>query len=64
MLHKAPILMVSRVYPSHWHFINAFLCSVLVSASLAPLTSGRSSSSLVDGMLLVIYCIRPGMERL
>lgn len=64
MLHKAPIQMVSRVYPSHWRLNYTFLCSVLVSASLTPLTSGPSGSSLLDGMILVLNRIRLGMERL
>ena len=57
MLHKAPILMISRVYPSQWRFSNAFLRSVLVSALLTPLAIGGSGSFVIDGMLLVIYCI-------
>ena len=62
MLHKAPTLMVSRVYPSQLRFANAFLRSVLVSALLTPLANGGSGSFVIDGMLLVVYCIRPGMQ--
>ena len=43
-------------------FINAFLCSVLVSASLTPLTSRPSDSSLIDSMLLVLNCICSGTK--